>query len=136
MHRSRFVVLSMEGRAAEVGRWAGEVGAPDRPALAWLLVSANNRVLGRSGALFGTVPDCHVDIDRLRARHGEAVGTTIPAAQRHRWAWRLELPAEGGALAISGRSYFRQAECVYNLRRFRDAISMAGLVAEVRLRRH
>lgn len=102
-------------------------------ALAWVLVSANNRVLGRSADLFATVPECHADIDYLRAQRADAVGLIIPAVQRHRWAWRLEYgPA---ALAISGRSYFRRAECSYNLARFLDAVPAAALLTGIRPRR-
>ena len=90
---------------------------------AWRLLGRNNRELGRSPAVFSTVPECVAAVDRLKAVIGEAVRLLSVDDRDGRWCWRLVV--DGAPVAVSSRSYHRQRECVYNLEQFIVAVADA-----------
>ncbi|MBO0871451.1 MAG: hypothetical protein J2P15_23095, partial [Micromonosporaceae bacterium] len=122
MHGSRFVFLSVPE--------FDEAGELARRSLTWMLISPNNRRLGQASRSFETFQECHAAVLRLREQHGNAYFPTVSVDERGHWAWRVDL--DGETVAVSSRSYLRQQECDYNLRRFLEAISAAGVTQEIR----
>ncbi|WBB65477.1 hypothetical protein [Micromonospora sp. WMMD812] len=122
MQRSRFVFLAAPTPAHQPG------GPADR--IVWMLVSPNNRPLGR-GAVYHdiyarcreSVLDLQANVDRIVALEG-----TVPASGH--WSWRIEL--DDMAVALSSRSYLRARECTYNLERFLEALPLAEVVPGTR----
>jgi hypothetical protein len=110
------------------------VSEPPREAVArvvWMLVSPNNRPLGRARVPSDTYAEGLAAVHRLR-RHYERlkpVASTVDATGM--WAWRVEL--EGATVAVSSRSYLRVRECHYNLERFLEAVPTADIVAGARI---
>ncbi|MFF3242825.1 hypothetical protein ACFYWY_03590 [Streptomyces sp. NPDC002870] len=91
----------------------------------WRLVGANNRELGRSAEVFGSLAECQAAVTRLREKvAGARVLLTMPDAAGS-WTWHLEI--EGRAVAVAGRRYLRQRECQYNLSQFLVAVPVAQL---------
>ena len=123
MQKSRFIVLSIP----PVG---GDDESIGEDAIGWILVSSNNRPLGRGGSTFDSFQECRAAVDRLRREH-ERMTTTALAEANGRWAWRVDV--DGRTVAVSTRSYFRHHECDYNLRRFLEAVPAADLVDGVRV---
>lgn len=95
-----------------------------------MIVSSNNRQLGRGAAGYPTYGACRAAVDRLRARLGAVRTVVSPGAVTGQWVWRLEL--DGVAVATSSRAYLRIRECEYNLARFLEAVPAAGIVDGVR----
>ena len=121
MRGSRFVFLS--------GAANSESRTPTATGVLWVLVSPNNRRLGRSRAHHPTYELCRRDVLRIQRAHDDLIAVTAPEQWGH-WAWRLEL--RGEVLAVSARGYLRQQECDYNLRRFLDALPSAEIAPVVR----
>lgn len=91
--------------------------------IAWRLLGANNRELGRSAATFAGQADCRRAVLELLARL-DACHTSVSAGPRNSaWSWRLDL--DGLAVATASRTYQRQRECEYNLERFLSALPAA-----------
>ena len=122
MHGSRFVFLSLPE--------FDEAGELTRSSLTWMLISPNNRRLGQAGSPFDTVHECRAAVFRLREGHDRAYPAAVSVDERGHWAWRVDL--DGRTVAVSSRSYLRQQECDYNLRRFLEAIPAAGVTEEIR----
>lgn len=96
----------------------------------WMLVSPNNRPLGRGtiyhqtyGACRQAVLDLQANCDRVKP-----VETTVELTGQ--WTWRIDL--DGEPIAVSSRSYLRARECSYNLERFLEAVPKAEVVAGTR----
>lgn len=123
MQKSRFIVLSIPS-AGGVDESTGD------DAIGWILVSSNNRPLGRGGSTFGSFQECRAAVDLLRREH-ERVTSTALAEANGRWAWRVDV--DGRTVAVSSRSYLRHHECDYNLRRFLEAVPAADLVDGIRV---
>lgn len=66
----------------------------------------------------------------LGARAGELTPTVTAVSGTGQWQWRIS--AETGPIAVSTRTYLRQHECEYNVRRFIEAVPEARFVAGLR----
>lgn len=122
MHQSRFVFLAMASAAADDGAVT--------EATTWMLVSPNNRPLGRAARTFETYGACRDAVLQLRAEFA-AVRSTVAAAESNgQWVWRAEV--DGTTVGMSSRSYLRARECHYNLERFLEAVPAALVVAGTR----
>ncbi len=122
MQKSRFIVLSIP--AADDGEQGGE------DAIGWILVSSNNRPLGRGGSTFASSEACRAAVAQLRREHERATSSALAEASG-RWAWRVDV--DGRVVATSTRSYLRHHECDYNLRRFLEAVPSADVMDGVRI---
>jgi len=125
VHRARFIVLSVGNRSSTYGSDEHD------PTISWLLVSPNNRPLGRGCTTFDTYEACREAVHRLREWVTRATSTVAVADANRQWGWRVEL--DGAPIAVSTRTYLRQRECDYNLKRFMDAIPSAELASAVRV---
>jgi hypothetical protein len=121
LSRARFIVLDLSSRDPVAGS----------STLTWMLVSPNNRPLGRGGTSFASSDACRAAVERLRARHSGATSTVAVVEANKQWAWRVEL--DGTTVAMSTRTYLRQRECSYNLDRFLAAVPAAELDGGVRV---
>ncbi len=98
--------------------------------VSWLLMSRNNRHLGQSGVRYATAAECR-DSAELLCRQADQVETAATVnSETWRWVWRCTL--DGAQVAVSARSYVRQFECEYSLRRFIEALPVAELTMAVR----
>ena len=96
---------------------------------AWRLVGGNNRELGRSACLFGTLGEAQVS-----AREASLLGATARPllaadAATGSWSWRLSV--DGRTVAVAARTYRRQRECHYNVAQFAAACEIAATAADV-----
>jgi hypothetical protein len=100
----------------------------DRPSggVVWLLMSANNRRLGRSRMAFASYDECREAVLRLQREHARVRPQAVTDDATGRFGWRVDLDAE--AVAISSRSYLRARECDYNLTRFLESVPNADVV--------
>jgi len=96
----------------------------------WMLVSPNNRPLGRAGRTFDTHAACRADVEHLRANLAAAHTTVAAVETTGQWVWRIDLA--GAIVGVSSRSYLRARECHYNLDRFLEAVPAAQVVAGTR----
>jgi len=96
----------------------------------WMLVSPNNRPLGRGTAYQDTYGACRQSVLDLQANcdRVKAVETTVDLTGQ--WTWRIDL--DGEPVAVSSRSYLRARECTYNLERFLEAAPSAQVIAGTR----
>lgn len=96
----------------------------------WMLVSPNNRPLGRGTTYHETYGACRQSVLDLQANcdRVKPVETTVDLTGQ--WSWRIEL--DGEPVAVSSRSYLRARECSYNLERFMEAAPKAEVVAGTR----
>lgn len=122
MHQSRFVFLALAGAAADDGTVT--------EATTWMLVSPNNRPLGRAARTFETYGACRDAVLHLRAGFAEVRSTVAAVESNGQWVWRAEVG--GTTVGISSRSYLRARECHYNLERFLEAVPAALVVAGTR----
>jgi hypothetical protein len=123
VQQPRFVFLSMLARSRQAADEAAEE-------VLWMLVSPNNRQLGRGEAGYGTYAECRAAVLRLREEHRRADAVALTDELTGQWAWRLEI--DGQTVAVSSRSYLRSRECNYNLERFMAAIPAADIVEGTR----
>jgi hypothetical protein len=96
----------------------------------WMLVSPNNRPLGRSTKPFPTYGACVEAVRHLAAQHDRVKPSASTVEPTGQWAWRIAL--DGDTVAMSSRSYLRVRECNYNLERFLEALPSADVVAGIR----
>lgn len=122
VRRSRFVFV-----AVPIADAAGE---PAGDAIVWLLVSPNNRPLGRSGAPHRTYAGCHEAVLLLRSGYQRLNAQSLAAEDTGQWTWRVEL--DGATAAVSSRSYLRMRECHYSLERFLESVPLAEIVSGAR----
>ncbi|MGI5185829.1 hypothetical protein ACQEVZ_57255 [Dactylosporangium sp. CA-152071] len=122
MQQSRFVFLALAAAAADDGTVA--------EATTWMLVSPNNRPLGRAARLFETYGACRDAVLHLRAGFAGASSAVAAVESSGQWVWRVEL--DGSTVGMSSRSYLRARECHYNLERFLEAVPAAVVVAGTR----
>jgi hypothetical protein len=97
--------------------------------LTWMLVSPNHRPMGRAATYFDDDEECREAVLGLRA-HAARVRPTTAVEPGGHWAWRVSL--DGTVAAVSTRTYLRQQECRYSLRRFLEALPVAELASGVR----
>lgn len=130
--------LDPESSRAPDWPWAGRVAFPpgetseEAPQtwFAWVLVSSNNRELGRSRAVFETYRACRESAVRLQVA-ADRTSAELATDDAHGWyGWLLDL--EGETVAVSGRWYQRERESRYSLDKFRSALPLAGMGGGVR----
>jgi hypothetical protein len=122
MQQSRFVFLALAAAAAGDGAVA--------EATTWMLVSPNNRPLGRAARTFETYGACRDAVLHLRAGFAAVRSTVAAVESSGQWVWRVEVG--GATVGMSSRSYLRARECHYNLDRFLEAVPAALVVAGAR----
>ncbi|MFI7209869.1 hypothetical protein ACIBP4_07215 [Micromonospora maritima] len=98
--------------------------------IVWMLVSPNNRPLGRGPVYHEAYARCRESVLALQANVDRIVPVegTVPASGQ--WDWRIEL--DQVSVAVSSRSYLRARECRYNLERFLEALPQAEVVPGAR----
>lgn len=96
-----------------------------------MLVSSNNRQLGRGCMVYQSYQDCRNAASSLRQQLVRAKPVTAAEEITGQWVWRVDL--DGAAVAVSSRSYLRMRECQYNLDRFLEAVPLAVLAEGVRI---
>jgi hypothetical protein len=124
VHNSRFVFF-VAGTLAGVDGDGTTTGG-----VLWMLVSRNNRPLGRGVTYYRTYRECREAVLRLRSDLERAKPVESTVDETGQWIWRIEL--DGEAVAVSSRSYLRARECSYNLDRFLEAVPRAAVVAGTR----
>lgn len=122
VQHSRFVFLAAPMPESEDGD-GGE-------GVLWMLVSPNNRPLGRGTTYHATYSSCRQSVLDLQANcdRVKPVETTVELTGQ--WSWRIEI--DGAPVAVASRSYLRARECAYNLERFLEAVPRAEVVAGTR----
>jgi hypothetical protein len=91
-----------------------------------MLVSPNSRPLGRSPRWFGDLAACQTDARKVGAPGAVLTPTVIAVSGTGQWQWRIT------DIAVSTRTYLRQHECEYNVRRFIEALPDAQFVPRLR----
>jgi hypothetical protein len=129
---ARFQFVRGTAQHSQVQRWPAEWAAavpeglgwtssrdlPERAlaSIAWRLVGANNRELGRSARTYPDIATCREAVTFLRENIGEGDGLLANATDSGVWIWRLNIGEQW--MAVAGRSYLRRRECQYNLAQF------------------
>ncbi|MFJ6196620.1 hypothetical protein [Micromonospora sp. NPDC092111] len=122
MQLARFVFLSMLPSAGpQSDSDAGVV---------WMLVSPNNRALGRGYGVHDSYAGCRAAVLALRDGGPRCRPLVSNVDRTGQWTWRILL--DDRPVAVSSRSYLRTRECGYNLERFLEAVPTAELVAGTR----
>ncbi|GIF51174.1 hypothetical protein DFJ67_3358 [Asanoa ferruginea] len=124
MQRSRFVFLALpmpEGKPPAEAPVDG---------ILWMLVSPNNRPLGRGTTYHEAYAECRESVEHMKANAGRVVPVETTVERTGQWTWRIEL--DGVPVAASSRSYLRTRECAYNLAKFLEALPTADIVAGTR----
>lgn len=127
----RFLFVAGTGRGERakprwpdaVTAWRGEV-APHGGWVAWRLVGANNRELGRSVATFSDIGHAQLAADLVRTQADALAADVVSGASRG-WSWILR--RDDAPVVISARSFARRQECVYNLHAFLAVVPTADL---------
>ncbi len=107
---------------ATAGGWRLLHGAKSG-SVAWRLLGANNRELGRSVAVFADREACEKAIVTVVEQLPLAAVVIAHENSTGTWTWRLD--GSGGALARSARGYARQRECRYGLAVFLELAGQA-----------
>jgi hypothetical protein len=98
--------------------------------VAWRLLGANNRELGRSPLWYPDLESCREAI-RLLKRDIDGVTSAITAVTLPGGAWSWRLAVSGRPVAVAGRPYLRHRECAYNLSHFVAAVPTAQIADEL-----
>lgn len=144
MAEPRFLfVCSYEGKrlslskALSLSNTVGATSAPGRLVsaqlnydhVAWRLLGANNRELGRSPIWYPDIETCREAVRALKREIGGVTPAMSSVAMPGgAWSWRLVVG--GTAVAVAGRPYHRQRECAYNLSHFVAAVPDARIADE------
>ncbi len=97
--------------------------------VAWRLLGANNRELGRSPVWYPDVDSCREAVRALKREIGGVTPAIMSVAlPGGAWSWRLAV--SGTPVAMAGRHYHRQRECAYNLNHFVAAVPDARIADE------
>ena len=96
----------------------------------WMLVSSNSRPLGRAVVWYADLGACLSAVGVLRASVDKLRMVVSVINSGRNWQWRAEL--DGMPAAVASRTYVRQYECEYNLRRFLEALPVADIPSTVR----
>lgn len=111
-----WLAAAPEGLGWSFHRDAQDAGISASASVAWRLVGANNRELGRSTRAYADLSACLESVTFLREHLGEADTLLANASNTGLWLWRLNIGEQW--MAVSGRSYLRRRECQYNLAQF------------------
>jgi hypothetical protein len=105
-----------EGLGWSFSRDVQDAGTSATALVAWRLVGANNRELGRSTHAYPDLTACRAAVAFLREHLSEADTLLANVSNTGLWLWRLNIGEQW--MAVSGRSYLRRRECQYNLAQF------------------
>jgi hypothetical protein len=120
---ARFIFIS-DGRATSSWRDAQPMTSGR---VAWRVLAANNRPLGRSAQAFGSFEDARQDATRMQAALDELVPTISLGDAVGHWTWQLAMRAQ--AVACCVHEYQRRIECARSLEQFVAAVRTADPVA-------
>ncbi|WP_238010077.1 hypothetical protein KZZ52_20210 [Dactylosporangium sp. AC04546] len=123
VQQARFVFLALAAVAVD------DPGAMAE-AVTWMLVSPNNRPLGRAARTFDSLAASREAVQSLRDGFSALRSTVAAVESSGHWVWRVDLA--GAVVGISSRSYLRARECHYNLARFLEAVPAAVVAAGTR----
>jgi hypothetical protein len=98
--------------------------------VAWRLLGANNRELGRSPLWYPDLDSCREAV-RLLKRDIDGVTSAITAVTLPGGAWSWRMAVSGRPVAVAGRPYHRHRECAYNLSHFVAAVPTAQIADEL-----
>jgi hypothetical protein len=90
----------------------------------WRVTAANNRVLGRSARVFGSLVDCRAHATALQDSVDDVV-TALSSDSRGQWTWSAVLHAD--VAARSTRPFLRRIDCVRTLALFLAAARLADV---------
>jgi hypothetical protein len=96
--------------------------------VAWRLLGANNRELGRSPVWYPDLDSCLEAVRTLKREIGEVTPAITAGPLPGGWSWRLAV--SGQPVAVAGRPYHRHRECAYNLSHFVAAVPTAQIADE------
>jgi hypothetical protein len=124
---ARFIFIS-DGQPSSSWRDT-RLAAPNR--VAWRVLAANNRPLGRSAIAFDSYPDAVADALRLGASVDQlSAGIALGPAREH-WIWQLTSTERPVACCV--HEYKRRIECARSLEQFLVAVRTADpTTAELR----
>jgi hypothetical protein len=112
--RSRFIFLIGEPRAI------GRLDHPDDrhvPSLtAWQILTANNRVVGRSAQLYPDLEACFEAALQMHLSADRAISTICSLPETNRWTWTVRV--DEGIVAYPAHEYQRRVECVRGVGQF------------------
>ncbi|WP_203989000.1 hypothetical protein [Virgisporangium aurantiacum] len=132
MQQSRFVFVAVPTaypNDADAVTGSGRPAGAGLDRILWILVSPNNRPLGRSAVRHDSYPGCHAAVLRVRADIDRGA-PVVAVEETGQWNWQVQL--DGEPVAVSSRSYLRVRECNYNLARFLDTVPQAAIVEGAR----
>ena len=124
----RLSVLTSESAQGRDWAESRKIGAG---LVGWRVLGANNRELGRSAGPFWQVEEAYQAAHEAQAVLKGTV-TRFWADDLGAWFWNIDL--DGEELAVSGRGYRRQRECIYSIEQFREHFPTARVVASHILR--
>ena len=119
----RISVLTSESAQGRDWAESRKIGAG---LVGWRVLGANNRELGRSAGPFWQVEEAYQAAHEAQAVLKGTV-TRFWADDLGAWFWNIDL--DGEELAVSGRGYRRQRECIYSIEQFREHFPTAAVVA-------
>jgi hypothetical protein len=123
VHYPRFIFLA-------VPLPVGSADEPPASEVLWMLVSPNNRPLGRGHRRYATYDASRAAVMQIRQQYHRLQATPSVVEAGGRWSWVVDL--DGVPVAVSNRSYLRARECSYNLERFMVAVPVAEIVTSIR----
>jgi len=132
MAQPRFLfICSYPEKGRDEGSRAHVPGAAssEHEHVAWRLLGANNRELGRSPVWYPDLDSC-LEAVRVLKREIGAVTSAITAGTLPGGAWSWRLAVSGHPVAVAGRPYHRHRECAYNLSHFVAAVPTAQVADE------
>ncbi len=91
--------------------------------VAWRVVAANNRAIGRSSQVYPSLVACRAAVDQLRRHSSEIQSSVLFDSDTGRWSWTVSLAGDAAAECV--RSYLRRLECTRALGQFLTALSAA-----------
>ncbi len=120
------VILAPSSTETAALRWRfarGRTRPIEAAMLAWRLLGANNRELGRSVGVY-PLGQAREQILALQADAGRLTNAMV-LADGGGWIWRVSL--DGALVATAARSYHRQRECHYSTLQFLAALPVAAI---------
>lgn len=91
--------------------------------VAWRLLAANNRAMGRSARTFDSIEACFESAIELHRRIQLANYVTSYSHASSRWNWAVQLDAD--VFAVNAHLYQRRIECIRGVRQFLEAVAAA-----------
>ena len=103
---------------------------PSAAVVTWILVSPNNRSLGRAASWLESYEVCSASLQALIDGQ-DRLRPSVVVDESGKWTWLIKL--DDAVVAVAHRSYLRLRESTYNLTRFLEALPVADVVPGVRV---